>query len=155
MFDGDTDISVITALVGGTSGDLIEVSETFNGVTNIFSGVKLANGADCSAANAVTALALAITTYDTQDVAGTDGDGNIVNLTSKTAGVIGNDIGVAVDMTNGSFTNAATKLAGGVDGTVATIGSIQLDETYLYIAMDDNTTADRNWRRITLGEAYQ
>jgi hypothetical protein len=47
-----------------------------------------------------------------------------------------------------------TFLEGGVDGTVGTKGDCYADDTYLYIAKDDNTTADSNWRRIDLGSAY-
>jgi hypothetical protein len=48
----------------------------------------------------------------------------------------------------------ATHLDGGVDGTVALEGDMYRDASYLYVAVADNTVADGNWRRISLGSAY-
>lgn len=153
-FDAGTDICAITALVGGIAGNAIATTETFTAVTNVFAADKLAGGADCSAANAITALVSAITASDTQGVGAIDGDGNTVVLTADVAGVDGNDIVVGVVMANGSFADAATELAGGINGTVGTAGEIHMDSSYVYIAIDDNAITDANWRRIEVGSAY-
>jgi len=153
-FDAGTDICAITALVGGVAGNAIDTIETFTAATNVFAAAKLAGGADCSAANAITALVSAITASDTQGVGAIDGAGNTVVLTADVAGVDGNDIIVDAVMVNGTFANAATKLAGGINGTVGTAGEIHMDSSYVYIAIDDNAITDANWRRIEVGSAY-
>lgn len=142
--------SVITALIGGVAGDAIATTETFTAATNVFAAVTLGTGADCTAANAITALVAAITAYDTQDIIAADGAGDTVTLTSAIAGAIGNDITLAATMTNGSFTDDATEMSGGVDGTVSSGVKIMVDETNLYICFLPNTKNDRNWRRVEL-----
>lgn len=153
-FDASTDTCAITALVGGVAGNAIDTTATFTEPTNVFAADKLAGGADCSAANAITALVSAITASDTQGVGAIDGDGNTVVLTADVAGVDGNDIIVGAAIFNGTFANAATKLAGGINGTVGTAGEIHMDSSYVYIAIDDNAITDANWRRIEVGSAY-
>jgi hypothetical protein len=49
---------------------------------------------------------------------------------------------------------AAAPLIGGVNGTVAKAGEVRFDASYLYVATADNSPADTNWRRVTLGSAY-
>lgn len=153
-FDAGTDICAITALVGGVAGNAIATTENFTAASNVFAADKLAGGADCSAANAITSLVSAITASDTQGVGAIDGSGNTVVLTADVAGVDGNDIIVGAVMANGTFANAATKLAGGINGTVGTAGEIHMDSSYVYIAIDDNAVTDANWRRIDVGSAY-
>ncbi len=153
-FDAGTDICAITALVGGIAGNAIATTETFTAGTNVFAADKLAGGVDCLAANAITALVSAITASDTQGVGAIDGNGNTVVLTADVAGVDGNDIVVGAVMANGTFANAATELAGGINGTVGTAGEIHMDSSYVYIAIDDNAITDANWRRIEVGSVY-
>jgi hypothetical protein len=145
-------VSAITAKIGGVIGDSIATTETFTAGTNVFGGATLSGGADCSAANAVTALVSAITAEDTQGVGAADGAGDTVDLTADTAGVIGNSITISETMANASF--GAATLENGVDGTVGVEGEVMSDDTYLYRAIAENTTADKNWRRISLGAAY-
>lgn len=151
---GVADTCVITAIVGGTAGDGIDTAETFTAGSNIFAAAKLAGGSDCSAANAVTALVGTITLEDTQGVSAADGDGNTVVLTADVAGVIGNEIGVSTDMALGAFTAEAVALSGGIDGTVADALTILADASYIYICVLPNTVADKNWRRIALGNVF-
>ena len=147
-----SDDCVLTALIGGVSGDAIATTETFTAETNVFAAATLGSGADCSAANAITALVGAITGNDTQGVGAEDGDGDTVNLTADTAGVVGNSITVEETMANGSL--AAESLENGVDGTVGLATDTYIDASYLYRCVADNSTADKNWRRISLGAAY-
>jgi len=152
-FGGDD--CVITALIGGTAGDAIATTETFDEVTNIFtSGGTLGSGADCIAANAITELAAAFVASDTQSVTAADGAGDTVDVTSEVAGVIGYDIIIAEDMANGAFTAAAVLLAGGIDGTVGLLDDALIDASYLYRCVADNLISGANWRRISLGSAY-
>lgn len=144
----------ITALIGGTVGNAIATTETFTAGTNIFAAGTLGSGANCSAANTATALIAAITASDTQGVDATTGGGTNVKLTSAVAGVIGNAIAISDTMANGAMTAAATTLKAGIDGTVAVGTKFMVDASYLYTALNGNTTADANWRRISLGSAY-
>ena len=144
----------ITALIGGVSGDAIATEGTFTAGTNIFGGTALSGGADCTAANAVTALVASINANDTQGVGAADGAEDSVDLTADTAGAVGNAIVIGETMDNGEFTEGATLLSGGINGTLGTIETIMTDATYLYKCVAANTTADKNWRRVSLGEAY-
>lgn len=148
------DACVITALIGGTAGNAIPTTETFTAVTNIFAAVTLGTGTNATAANTAIALIAAITASDTQGVAATAGVGNNIVLTADTPGIIGNDIAVSETMVNGAMTAAATTLKGGIDGTITDGTKFMVDDTYLYVCVDGNTTAENNWRRITLGATY-
>jgi len=59
----------------------------------------------------------------------------------------GNGTGVVTAMVE-------TNLANGVDGTLGDKGDVYHDASYLYACIADNTTADTNWRRVSLGDAY-
>ena len=144
----------ITALVGGTVGNAIATTETFTAGTNIFAAATLTTGADCTAANATTAIVAAITASDTQGVGAVKGTGSSVVLTAKTAGILGNTVAISKTMANAAFPEGVTKLSGGVDGTVATQMKFLVDATYLYVCLEGNTTAGKNWRRVALGSAY-
>jgi len=146
------DVSTITALIGGVVGDDIELSETFTAGSNIFNAATLSGGIDCSAADAITALLLAVDDGDTQGVTAVAGEGPLIVFTANVAGVSGNLIEVSVTLENGSFGDE--ELSGGVNGTVASKFDHKVNSTYLYIAVDDNTVADKNWRRISLGSAF-
>jgi len=147
------DTLAITALVGGSAGNAIDTTETFTEETNAFSADKLATGADCSAADAVTALVAAIIDSDTQGVGAVDGDGNTVVLTADVGGVITNAIEIAEDMANGTFGEDVGFLSGGEDGTVGIKGVALMDASFLYICKADNDVTGKNWHRISLGEA--
>jgi len=144
----------ITALVGGTVGNAIATTETFTAGTNIFAGVTLASGADCSAANAVTAFVAKVAASDTQGVGAVAGAGTTVVLTADVAGIIGNDIQLDVDMANATFSEGSSEMSGGIDGTVAVGTKFLMDSSYLYVCLAGNTTADDNWRRVAIGTAY-
>jgi hypothetical protein len=145
--------AVITALVGGTAGNNIATTETFTSASNEFDGVKLGTtqaGADCTAANAVTALVAAIIASDTQGVGAADGTGDTVVLTADVKGTSGNAIGISTTMEYGSFGEGKTKLEGGVDGTVGTKGEIRVDDSYIYVCTAANGIHDANWERAAI-----
>ena len=142
---------VITALVGGVAGDLIDSTETFTAGSNVFDAGTLGTtvaGVDCVQADAVTALVAAVTASDTQGVGAADGAGDTVILTADIKGVSGNAIAIAENMANGSFAGGAVALSGGINGTVGDKGDMLFDANYFYIAANDNTITDANWRRI-------
>lgn len=147
-------VCTLTALAGGVGGNTIATTETFTAVGNVFAGVTLTGGTDCSAANAITALVSAVTASDTQGVGAADGAGDTVDFTADTAGAAGNAITLAETMTNGAFAGGATALSGGVNGTVGTTREVKVDASYMYVLVADNTVSGKNWRRVTLGSAY-
>lgn len=151
------DDCVITALVGGTAGNAIASTETFTAETNVFDAVVLGTttaGANCTNANAKTALIAAVTASDTQGVGAADGGGNDVTFTADVKGVAGNEIELAETLANGAWAGAATSLSGGVDGTVGSQWEMKIDATWFYVCVAANTIADANWRRVALGSVY-
>jgi hypothetical protein len=149
-----TSNSVITALIGGTAGDLIATTETFTDAGNVFDAATLGTtvaGVDCTAANAVTAI-VAASASGTEAVTLADGAGDTVTVTADTKGTAGNAITTTETMANGAF--GAATLESGVDGTIGSAGQLYYDGTYLYITVSDNTISGANWRRISLGTAY-
>lgn len=145
------DACVITAKIGGTKGNSIATTETFTANSNIFAAAELGTGADCSAANAITALVAAITASDTQGVGAADGAGDTVVFTADVAGVAGNLIEIQETLINGSVPSL---LSGGVNGTVGNAFEMMVDASYLYVPIAANTISGKNWRRISLGAAY-
>lgn len=135
--------STVTALVGGTAGDAIATTETFTAGTNVFSAATLGGGADCSAADAITALAAAVTASDTQGVGAADGAGDTVDFTADNYGAAGNAITTTETMANASFATGA--LTGGVDGTPGTAGQRKYDTDYDYIYIDG-----AGWKRSAI-----
>jgi hypothetical protein len=150
--DFANDICVVEALVGGTVGNSIATTETFDAGTNVFAGVTLTGGTNCSAANADGVLISTINDNDTEGVEASQGTGTTVVLTADVAGVAANEIITGTAMANGSF--GAAHLAGGVNGTVGAAGAMLYDTSYLYVASAANLVSGKNWRRITLGSAY-
>jgi hypothetical protein len=145
----------ITAKIGGTAGNGLASTETFTANGNVFATAKLASGADCSAANAITALVAAVTAEDTQGAGAADGAGDTVVFTADVAGDAGNFIYVCDEtLINGAFPDDVTSLEGGVDGTVGTENAVMRDGSFLYVCVAANTVSGKNWRRITLGSAY-
>jgi len=108
--------------------------------------VDVSGGA--TAADAVTALVAAIAANTGSLVSAVDGTGDVVNVTAKTKGAAGNDIDSTETCANGSW--GAATLESGVDGTVADKGAILVDADYVYVATDDNTVADANWKKAAL-----
>lgn len=146
----NANVSEITALAGGTH--VVATTSVFTNPGNLFSGAALAGGADCAAADAITALLAAVADSDTQGVGAAAGEGTKVVFTADVKGTAGNDIDSVAFMLNGNF--GATKLAGGQAGTVGSQWAMFADPSFLYVAIAANTAVDANWRRITLGNAY-
>ena len=151
-FSGDD--CVLTAIIGGTAGDAIATTETFTNAANEFDAATLGTttaGADCTAANAVTAI-VAASSSGTEPVTLADGAGDTVTATYDTKGIIGNTTATTETMANGAWGD--TTLGSGVDGTQGKQGQTQQDSSYWYLCIDDNTISDTNWRRFAVGSAY-
>lgn len=145
--------------IGGTAGDSVVSTETFTANDNVFGGAHFGSiaeyaGVDCPAADACADLIAAITEHDTQGVGAEAGTGTVVVLTADIAGADGNNIVLGETLTNGAFTGGATKMAGGVDGTIGSVDKPLIDASYLHICVVNNTKSGKNWRRISLGSAY-
>lgn len=148
-FEGNN--AVITAIAGGTAGNL-DSTATFSTGTNSFSNPTLINGDDCSKANAKTALVAAIDS-ESAIVGAAATAGDTLTITAKATGTEGN-VDIDETMAHGAFAGAATKLAGGTEGTPGTKGDMMRDATYLYVCVADNNVTGTNWRRVGLGSAY-
>jgi len=142
--DFTTNEAVLTALIGGTVGDAIDTTETFTAETNIFAADVLSGGANCSAADAITALAATIS----NDISATDGTGDTLVIESDIGGVLGNSIDVSTDIANASLGD--THLSGGIDGTPGLEGERMIDADYYYVCLADNDISGANWRRTAL-----
>lgn len=157
IMDFAANIASIEALIRGSAGNAIVSTETFTSASNLFSAATLTSGTDCSATDAVTALIAAITASDTQGISASDRTGGVMDIEAKVAGVCGNAIGLATTSSNVSIlddevTDPTTHLLGGIDGTVSDGLRLLVDSTNLYVCIAANTTADANWRYISLGD---
>ena len=115
-----TDASVITANVPGVAGDSITTTENFTAVTNIFDAGTLGTttaGAECSAANAVTALVAAITADASAVVTAADGAGDTVDVTATADGYDGDSVATTETMSNGAW-GAATLATGSIPSEI-------------------------------------
>lgn len=146
--DFETNVSVITALIGGVAGDSIDTTSDFDSELNSFGALTLGSGADCTNANAAAAL---VADQDTGSVVLTRNTAT-VTATATVKGVAGNAIEVDTDMANAAW--AGETLAGGVNGTVGAKGAMFADASYIYRAIAANTISNANWRRVALGSAY-
>lgn len=71
-------------------------------------------------------------------------------ITAKVNGTAGNDIASTETFTAEGNVFSAETLTTGVDGTVASKGAIRVDASKIYVATDDNTVADANWKSAAL-----
>ena len=147
------DVATLEAIVAGVYGNTITTTSTFTSASNLFSGLTLINGADCSTANALVAIAAAVTDNDTQGVAAEVHATEDV-VTFSALGEEANAIEVSTTMLNASFPVDTTSLSGGVNATESDTVRLMVDEDYLYVCTAPNTIAGTNWRRISLGEVY-
>ena len=128
-------------IVAGVYGNTITTTETFTSASNLFSGLTLTTGADCSTADALTAIAAAV--HATDDI-----------VTFSALGEEANAIEVSTTMLNASFPVDTTSLSGGANATEADSIKLMIDEDYLYVCTAPNTISGSNWRRISLGNVY-
>jgi hypothetical protein len=143
--DGAGDTVDVTWDVPGTIGDGKVTAEAM--ANGAWDG-NFANGADCSAANAVTALA-ALTPLT--NVSLVDGAGDTVVVTALVKGTAGNAITTTETMANGAFGQGTLgDTTAGVDGTVGVADEIAQDDDYIYICKAANTIADANWLRAAI-----
>lgn len=147
------DVATLEAIVAGVYGNTITTTSTFTSASNLFSGLTLINGADCSTADALTAIAAAVTDNDTQGVAAAVHATEDI-VTFSALGEEANAIEVSTTMLNASFPVDTTSLSGGVNATESDTVRLMVDENYLYVCTAPNTIAGTNWRRISLGAAY-
>lgn len=78
-------------------------------------------------------------------------------LTAKTKGVAGNAIATTSSLTNVANLFDAVTLGtttAGVNGTIGQVEQLCFDSSYIYFCLSENTIADANWRRISLGNVY-
>jgi len=99
---------------------------------------------DLTAAVAATALIDATGTAAVTKVTGGSG---IITVTASVKGVLANTIVT----TSTSATGFATAtLIGGTDGTVALAGALKFTASALYVAVEDCTISDSNWKSVAI-----
>jgi len=89
-------------------------------------------------------------------VVGTSSNATTLVITAKVKGTVGNAItftksGASLSVDGAGFVGGTVV---GVNGSVGSQWEVFVDSSYLYVAIAANTTADANWRRISLGTAY-
>ena len=138
---GDQVYTFKTALTAATTANqvLIGISAAV-ALDNLKSAInKSAGGGTTYGSDTVAnAYVTATTNTDTQQT-----------VVAKVGGVLGNDIATTETSTHLSW--GATKLAGGVNATVATAGDTRVDSSYIYVAYADVVVSSTaGWKRIAL-----
>lgn len=159
-------VNAVEAAVSLTIGAIGTVGDTFRignkTYTCVANGTANENGEvniGTDKATFQTAVKAAINGTDgyndahTQVVCGTIA-GDVYPITAKVAGTAAHAITVAETFNSASNLFSHDHLQNGVDGTVGVAGQTMADASYLYVCSADNTVADKNWRRISLGSAY-
>lgn len=159
-------VNAVEAAVSLTIGAIGTVGDTFTIGNKVFTVVTNATANENGEVNAgtdkatfQTAVKAAINGTDgynvahTQVVCGTIA-GDVYPITAKVAGTAANSILVSETFNSASNLFSHDHLQNGVDGTLAVAGELRSDATYLYVCSADNTVADKNWRRVSLGSAY-
>ena len=90
---------------------------------------------------------------DMTQVVATDGVGDSVVVTAATKGIAANSYVFTTDAAPIIILNGAGTLGGttvGVNGTVGEENELCADATHIFQAIEENTIADANWRKIAL-----
>ena len=161
-----TPVNAVNAAVNLTIGAIGTAGDTFTIGNKVFTCVANATANEDGEVNIgtdkatfQTAVKAAINGTDGYNVAHTQVlcgtlAGDVYPLTAIVAGVVGNAIATTSTFTNGGNLFSHDHLAAGVDGTIGVHGQPMFDATYVYYCVADNTTADKNWRRVALGSAF-
>ncbi|MFA5758672.1 MAG: hypothetical protein WC942_04845 [Clostridia bacterium] len=146
--DGDGNTVVVTGNYHRFADNSIATTTTCAKAS--WGAEHLESGADATAAACVTALALAIETHNTIDVAAVDGDDDTVVVTADAAGAVdgslGNAVAVYTDSASATWGESVTALSGGTDATaieamaiLETAVGVSGDGTYTLVDNDDGT----------------
>lgn len=163
------DGTVTVAVANAQDGDEITIGDiTYTWKTALSEGedavpYEVLIGTDNSdaAANlqkAITAGGTAGTNYSTGTVAHplvtATVSANVVTVTAKTKGVVGNEIEWAFTPATEGTLNVTlapeAALEGGVDGTPAPKGAITFSAGKIYVSVDESTTAESHWKSANL-----
>lgn len=159
-------VNAVESTVNLTIGAIGTADDTFTIGNKVFTvvanGTANADGeVNCGTDKATfqTAVKAAINGTDGYNVAHTQvtcGNiaGDVYPITAKVAGTVGDAIVSTSDFTSGSNLFSHAHLQGGVDGTLAILGEMRADASYLYVASADGTTASKIWKRVSLGSVY-
>lgn len=156
-----TDISVVngdlvfTAVTAGAAGNNIKVEY-------INTWVEDGEGKGEDGIDIPVELSVSVADNTVTVKLGTDDEGVITSKANDIKDLINGTEDMIITADNKQNDNGdievvemtAISLATGVDGTVAVKGQVYADDTYLYVAKDDNSVSDNNWRRISLGSVY-
>ena len=102
-----------------------------------------------TASDAAAALNTAINEDGTEPVtAEEDETDDAVIVTYDIKGEVGNSVETTETVTNATWENET--LTGGQNGTEGEKWQQYVDENYIYVAIEENTVNDDNWKRISL-----
>lgn len=156
-------VGTLTLAAQPTAGDTMTIGTKV--YTFVANGTADANGeisVGTDLPSAKTALIAAVNGTDGFNVANTLASAgtfstNDLPITARTKGVAGSAIVTTETFTNaGNVFNATTLGATteGVNGTIGVAGEQYIDDSYIYVALQNNTISDNYWRRISLGSVY-
>lgn len=150
--------STLTTALAGANNDMVFTAKT-KGATGDNITIEYVDPAGANKALSVTvtgkAIAVSLATDGANAITSTAAQVKTAIDAKAEAAALVSVANAGADTGAGVVTAlAATPLASGVDGTIGKAGDMHADNTYLYVASDDNTVADTNWRRIALGAAY-
>lgn len=156
-------VGTLTLAVQPTAGDTMTIGTkvyTFTTDGTADADGEIDVGTDLADAKTILIAAIngtdGINTAHLLVTAGTFSTNNLP-ITAKTKGLAGSSIATTETFTSGSNVFDATTLGAtteGVNGTIGVAGEQYIDDTYKYIALQNNTISDNYWRRISLGSAY-
>lgn len=156
-------VGTLTLAVQPTATDTMTIGTKL--YTFVASGSADVNGevsVGTDLATAKTALIAAINGTDGFNVANTLASAgtfstNALPITARVKGLAGSAIVTTETFASGSNVFDATTLGTtteGVDGTIGKAGEQYINDSYVYIALEDNLVSGNYWRRISLGSAY-
>lgn len=134
-----------STLIGGidaaVANDVLIGISAETAIDNLVLAITAGAGAGASYATGTTVNALATAVKASAAT---------MTATNKIKGVIGDDTAIAASGADLSWAKDATKLSGGVNGTVGVKNQIVVDATNVYMCTATNTIADANWKKLIL-----
>lgn len=79
---------------------------------------------------------------------------NVCAITVTVAGISGNDLETTETFDSDNNVFSADVTAGGINGTIGNKHNRMMDASYWYVCIADNTIADKNWRRFSVGSVF-
>lgn len=136
-----------TGAVDNTKNTATLVADAINEIPGVTAAASGEGDAALTTAEGPTSFlggidpAITTTADDIITAIGEDEDADALVAVAKAAENSGAGVVTAMPTTN---------LNNGADGTVGSQWEIRVDDSYIYIAADDNTVADANWKKVAI-----